>query len=114
MKKPTLSKRAIRRKVDEFVGRLKDRPKKETREEKPEAKSKSLSHEKPASRHAIRYQPHRAKGARFRDVRGVENVVEPSGAVRAVGKPRSKVKREREVSKELAAASKSRRDRDPR
>ena len=116
MKKPGLSRREINRRfaasADRLLNRAKNKPAAESEQPKPAPKSGSLSHEKLASKRSVFYQPHRAKGTVFRDVRGVVNQVEASGAVRAAGKPRSRVKREREQQgqkeKENAAARKSR------
>lgn len=91
------SRREIRRKVDQTLAKLLDHKPAPADEPKPAPKSGTLSHEKPESRRAVRYQPHRAKGTHFRDTRGDVNVVTESGAVRNITKPTSRVKREREA-----------------
>jgi hypothetical protein len=81
---------------------LHDRKSAKKSAEKPEPKSGTLSHEKPESRNALFYQPHRAKGVRFRDTRGGVVQVTDSGAVRNLTKPRSRVKRLREQRQRAA------------
>lgn len=67
-----------------------------TEEEVPNAGDDALSFQEGTSRRALRYQPHRSKGVQFLDTRRVTYQVTPKGELRAVNKPRSRVKRLRE------------------
>jgi hypothetical protein len=89
--------RKIRRAISESIARLtKGKPAAEA-EPETEAEAKGLvGEDEGTSRRALRYQPHRAAGSSFLDTRRQAYGVEPSGALRAIGKPRSRVKRLRE------------------
>jgi hypothetical protein len=73
---------------------------------------KPLSFQKPVSSKAIRYEPHTAdKGETvFEDTRGITYGVEESGALRAINKPRSRVKRLRQEGAARAKARKGKVD----
>lgn len=62
--------------------------------------------EETTSKRAIRYQPHRAKGARFLDTRRKPYIVTEEGSLRAIAKPPSRVRRQR-AEREREAAQKA-------
>jgi hypothetical protein len=69
----------------------------------PKASADPLSFQRSPSKAAIAYEPHTAAGETvFKDSRGVVYGVEDSGALRAISKPRSRVKR---IRQERAAAA---------
>lgn len=94
-KSAKVTRREIRRRMDRSLARPLDRKPAPSPEPPPAPRSGTLSHEKPASKRAVFYQPHRAKETQFRDTRGDVNLVTDSGAVRNLTKPTSRVKRER-------------------
>lgn len=76
--------RAIRRGVAQTLSKLVDRKPANKAEDppKPEPKSGTLSHEKPASRRAVRYNPMTAPNSRMVDTRGVPYDIGPKGQLR--------------------------------
>jgi hypothetical protein len=83
MKPKRKKSRELRRRVEKAVSRLVDRkPEEKTAEKKPEPKSGTLSHEKSASRQAVRYNPMTAPNSRLVDTRGVPYDIGPKGQLR--------------------------------
>jgi hypothetical protein len=65
-----------------------------------------LSFQKPASKKAVRYEPHTGKKDEtiFEDPRGITYGVDTDGSLRAINKPRSRVKRIRDERRAAAQA----------
>lgn len=97
------SNRKLRRRVDEAFAKLLGRADGKVKElgtaKRPAANSLVAPIGPDKSKKEVSYQPHRAPGVKFRDTRGGTVEVSERGELRAVDKPRSRVKRLREEAK---------------
>jgi len=87
--------RSSRRRVSESLDRTKKALERK-REELKTDDTKNLNPEKRKSKKELAYQPHRSKGTKFLDPNRRAYQVSDKGELRAINKPRSRVKRRRE------------------
>ncbi len=96
-------RRKLLNKAAERLAKIHEK-KPEKEEAKPAPQSGTLSHEKTASAHEVRYNPKTAPGTRMIDTRGVPYDIGPKGQLRRVRKPQlqrtARVERIRESFRE--------------